>query len=106
MIDREDYNKKLKSLLDDDTSVYEVLTKDPTQTYKARMLKFLRKWYREGTISENLYNKTYTTSEELPKFYCFPKIHKKGSSPQPDSVRNRQHHPQGCQRLPSTSLRY
>ena len=82
VIDREDYDKKIKSLLED-TSVYEVLKKDPTQTYKNRMLKFLRKWRREETISQRLYDKIYPTSEEVPKFYGLPKIHKKGAPLRP-----------------------
>ena len=36
-----DYNQKLKNLLDD-TTVYEVLKKDPTTTYKSRLVKILR----------------------------------------------------------------
>ena len=41
-----DYKQKLKSLLHD-TTVYE----DPTTTYKNRLMKILREWKKEGTIS-------------------------------------------------------
>ena len=38
-----DYKQKLKTLLDD-TSVYEVLNKDPNTTYKNSLVKILREW--------------------------------------------------------------
>ena len=49
-----EYKQKFKKLLDD-TSVYEVLKKDPTTAYKNRLVKILREWKREETISDNKY---------------------------------------------------
>ena len=40
-----DYKQKLKNLLDDTTVlVYEVSKKNPTTTYKNRLVKILRVW--------------------------------------------------------------
>ena len=77
-----DYKQKLKNLLED-TTVYEVLKKDPTATYENRLVKILREWKREGTISDNVYHKIYLTSEDVLKFDGLPKIHKKDSPLRP-----------------------
>ena len=61
----------------------EVLKKDPTTTYKNRLVKILREWKKEGTISNSVYHKIYATSEDIPKFYGLPKIHKKDSPLRP-----------------------
>ena len=65
------------------TGVYEVLKKHPTTTYKNRLVKNLREWKREGTISDSVYHNIYSNSEDVPKFYGLPKIHKKDSPLRP-----------------------
>ena len=77
-----DYELKLKTILSN-RAMYEVLKKDPTLRYKNKMLKILRTWKREGAISATVCDKIYLTSEEVPKFYGLPKIHKKGTPLRP-----------------------
>ena len=77
-----DYKQKFKNLLDD-TSVYEGLKNDPTMTYKNKLEKIVRERKKEGTISDNVYHKIYPTSEDVPKFYGLPKMHKKDSPLRP-----------------------
>ena len=59
-----------------DTNTYTKLSKDPTHKYKNRMINILWKWKRNGSISDKLYWKLYPESEEPPKLYGMPKIHK------------------------------
>ena len=61
----------------------EVLKKDPTTTYKNKLVKIIREWKKEGTISDSVDHKIYPTSEYVPKFYGLPKIHKKDSPLKP-----------------------
>ena len=82
ILDTKTYEEKLKVLLED-RKVYEVLKKDPTTTYKNRLVKILRDWRREGKISKFLYDKIYPTSEDVPKFYGLPKIHKQNAPLRP-----------------------
>ena len=82
VINTSDYKEKLHKLLDD-RSVYEVLKKDPTTSYKNKLINTLKSWKKDGTISDQLYHKIYPTSEEVPKFYGLPKIHKKDAPLRP-----------------------
>ena len=78
-----DYKQKLNKLLED-TTVYDVLEKYPSTTYKNTLVKILREWKREGTISDNVYQKIYPTSEDVPKFYGLLKSHRKDSPLRPN----------------------
>ena len=82
IMDNIDYKQKLRALLGD-TTMYEVLKKDPTTIYKNRLVIIRRECKKEGTISDNVYHKIYPTLENVPKFYDFPKIHKKDSPQRP-----------------------
>ena len=66
-----------------DTNTYTRLSKDPTHKYKNRMINILRKWKRNGPISDKLYWKLYPESEEPPKLYGTPKIHKNNTPLRP-----------------------
>ena len=83
------YREKMTNMVGD-TNTYTRLSKDPTHKYKNRMINILRKWKRNGSISDKLYWKLYPESEEPPKLYGMPKIHKNrtGTCPQgPESQR-------------------
>ena len=82
IMDTSEYKNKLQNLLGDD-KVYQVLKKDPTSTYKNRLINILRKIKKDGNISEFLYYRLYPTSENVPKFYGLPKIHKKNTPLRP-----------------------
>ena len=77
ILNKQDYLNKVMTLLDD-TNTYEKLTSDPTRSIKNKLIQILRDWRREGRISDSLYNQLYPTSENIPKFYSLPKIHKEG----------------------------
>ena len=87
-----DYKRKLDTLLSD-RAVYEGFKKDPTTTYKNKLLKILRGWKKEGYILDTLCSMIYPTSEEVPKFYGLPKIHKQGALLRPivSSIRSITH---------------
>ena len=75
VMDRSDYENKIKNILSD-TKTYEPLKKDPTTTFKNKLINTLKEWKKEGRISQNLYRQIYPTSDQPPKFYGLPKIHK------------------------------
>ena len=77
-----DYKTKIQTLLSD-KKTYEILKKDPTVTYKNKLINILRKWKREKSITDGLYHRLYPTSENVPKFYGLPKIHKTGTPLRP-----------------------
>ena len=76
IMDKEDYLKKAKALLDQGT--YKALKTDPTSRMKAKMINLLKKIKTEGGIDDILYKKLYPTGAVTPKFYGLPKIHKSG----------------------------
>ena len=77
ILDTEEYKTKMKALLAD-TETYEVLKKDPTSKYQAKLVELLRSWQRDPntSIPLPLYRKIYPTEAEPPKMYGQPKIHK------------------------------
>ena len=54
----------------------EVLQKDPTPKFKRELTEMIRRGQREDPISTPLKHLIYPTSEETPKIYGLPKIHK------------------------------
>ena len=77
-----EYREKMTNMVGD-TNTYTRLSKDPTHKYKNRMINILRKWKRNGSISDKLYWKLYPESEEPPKLYGTPKIHKNNTPLRP-----------------------
>ena len=75
LLNREDYDKKMLELLKD-TKTYTKLDKDPTNEYKNELIGILRRWQKEQPIPKDLKDKIYPTSQEVPKIYGTPKIHK------------------------------
>ena len=74
-MDRSDYIKKAKELLDD-TNTYRTIQSDPTSKLKNRLINMLRKIKADTGMQENTYRKMYPTGTSSPKFYGLPKIHK------------------------------
>ena len=58
-----EYRQKMTDMVGD-TNTYTRLSKDPTHKYKNRMINILRKWKRNGSISDKLYWKLCPESEE------------------------------------------
>ena len=77
IMDKEDYLKKAKTLLEDQ-GTYKALKTDPTSKMKSKMINLLKKIKTEGGIDDILYKKLYPTGAVTPKCYGLPKIHKSG----------------------------
>ena len=76
-MDKKDYPKKAKALLEDQ-GTYKALKTDSTSKMKSKMINLLKKIKTEGGIDDILYKKLYPTGAVAPKFYGLPKIHKSG----------------------------
>ena len=63
--------------------VYEVLKKDPTPSYKRKMISILQRLKSEKKISHAQYDHLYPTSDMIPRLYGSPKIHKKNTPLRP-----------------------
>ena len=77
-----DYKAKSEELLEDNKT-YKKLKSNPTSRYKTKLIKILQGVKQSGAISETKYRQLYPTSEEVPKFYGLPKVHKNSCSLRP-----------------------
>ena len=59
-----------------DTNTYKILKSDPTNKYKETLIKKLDDLRARNLISDRLYYQLKPTSENPPRFYTTPKIHK------------------------------
>ncbi|XP_068707863.1 uncharacterized protein [Montipora foliosa] len=76
VLNREDYDQKCKSLLDD-KKTYKLLGCNPTNGFRKKVCTFTNKIYTEGTIKVDFKRKLDPPSEtSVPAFYGLPKIHK------------------------------
>ena len=75
VMDKEDYNTKSEELLQ--TFTYQILSTDPTNRHKNKLISLLKSIKAEGGISETTYRKLYPTGATKPKYYGLPKVHKK-----------------------------
>ena len=74
LIDREEYMKKAKELLNQPT--YKVIPADPTT--KQKLITLVKNIKEEGGINKETYRRMYLTDAGTSKFYWLPKIHKAG----------------------------
>ena len=74
IMDRQDYINKANQLLNQDT--YKVITKDPTNTIKNKLINILKNIKTKSGLGTNTYKSMYPTGCVPPKFYGLPKIHK------------------------------
>ena len=81
VMDREDYNTKSEELLQ--SSTYTILTTDPTNRHKNKLISLLKSIKAEGGISESTYKRLYPTWATTPKYYGLPKVHKKDTPLRP-----------------------
>ena len=77
VLDKTEYEEKVTRMLSDEKT-YEKLKKDPTASYKKKLVSILTRLKDEGKISRDLYSYLYPTSEKVPQMYCLPKVHKEG----------------------------
>ena len=75
ILDKDDYETKLQALLDDEKT-YEKLDKDPTPKYKRKLVGMLSELKKEEKITAEQYKYLYPTTENVPRVYATPKIHK------------------------------
>ena len=75
-MDKNDYIRKLKELLDD-TSTYKPLNTDPTMKKKNKLITILRRVKTEAKLEDTIYRRMYPSGACSPKLYGLPKIHKK-----------------------------
>ena len=74
VIDRQDYINKANQLLNQNT--YKVISKDPTNTIKNKLINILKNIKTKSGLGTNIYKSMYPTGCVPPKFYGLPKIHK------------------------------
>jgi len=84
VLDKAEYEEKVLRMLSDGKT-YEQLKKDPTASYKRKLVAILTRLKDEGKLSDELYSRLYPTSEKIPQLFCLPKIHKKRRSFQTNS---------------------
>ena len=82
LLDKTDYERKIDQMLSD-SSTYVKLQKDPTSKYKNRLTKLLKILKDNNKITIQQWKHMYPTSEDPPKFYGLPKIHKPGTPLRP-----------------------
>ena len=75
ILDKKDYNSKIEAILND-TKTYQPLKKDPTTSIKNKLINILKPWKKDGSVSKPLCRQLYPTTDQAPKFYGLPKIHK------------------------------
>ena len=81
VMDKEDYNTKSEELLQ--SSTYKILTTDPTNRQKNKLISLLKSIKAEGGISESTYKRLYPKGATTPKYYGLPKVHKKDTPLRP-----------------------
>ena len=82
ILDTEEYYAKCETLLND-KKTYKKLTRDPTQKYKSEFSKVLKDLVDEGIIEKPLQRQLSPTSDQAPRFYGLPKVHKPGTPVRP-----------------------
>ena len=81
-MEKKDYIKKMKELLDD-TNTYRPLNTDPTMKQKNRLINILRRVKTEVKLEDTIYRIMYPAGACSPKLYGLPKIHKKNNPMRP-----------------------
>ena len=74
VMDKQDYINKANQLLNQNT--YKVISKDPTNTIKNKLINILKGIKTKSGLGINTYKSMYPTGCVPPKFYGLPKIHK------------------------------
>ena len=81
VMDRDDYNSKSEELLHKSTN--QILSTDPTNKHKNKLISLLRTIKAEGGISETTYKKLYPTEATTLKYYGLPKMLKEDTALRP-----------------------
>ena len=78
IMDTQEYKDKVNRMLSD-KKTYEPLKKDPTDTYRRKLIALLKPLKEQGKLSKQQYENLYPTSDITPRLYCTPKVHKEGN---------------------------
>ena len=81
VMNRDDYHQKAEALLQE--SAYRIITSDPTNKYKNKLIGLLKSIKTGGGINEATYKKLYPPGAGSPKFYGLPKLHKESTPLRP-----------------------
>ena len=76
VLDKDEYIRKAEEILEEKT--YKVISTDPTNRQRNRLIQILKKIKEEEGMNETPYKKVYATGAGIPMFYGLPKIHKAG----------------------------
>ena len=74
-MDTDTYESKVNDLLNDEKT-YSKLSKDPTTSYKNKLLKILKDLKEKKAIDQSLYDKLRPSACVVPCIYGLPKVHK------------------------------
>ncbi|XP_075526232.1 uncharacterized protein LOC142557893 [Dermacentor variabilis] len=78
LLDRSDYNEKMKDLLSDEDT-YVAIQKDPTVNLQTKLQKLLSKVFKfVPPQQKHLYHRLLCTNGSAPAIYGLPKVHKPG----------------------------
>ena len=73
VMERSDYDKKVRGLLND-TTTYNRLPKDPTQTQENKISRKLKALQKSEEVTTTIYNRLRPTGSQPPRLYGLPKI--------------------------------
>ncbi|TWW76265.1 hypothetical protein D4764_13G0009270 [Takifugu flavidus] len=73
---------KMEAKNHEDTATYEKLKRDPTSSYKKKVVDLLQKLEKDKAIDRPQYYRLYP-GETIPCIYGLPKIHKPGTPLRP-----------------------
>ena len=75
LMDKEEYYQKVNTMLSD-RKTYTKLKKDPSGNTKKQLISKLSSLKEQDKISDAQYKHLYPTTNNVPRLYCTPKIHK------------------------------
>ena len=81
-LDKSEHDNKMQALLSD-TKTYVKLDKDPTPKLKKELVSIIQGLEKEGKIRKEDKQFLYPTTENVPRIYGSPKIHKDGTPLRP-----------------------
>ena len=64
-MDKDEYVNKIQDMLADQDT-YDQLDRDPTPTFKRKLISMLSNLKKEGKLDEYSYRRLYRTSETIP----------------------------------------
>ncbi|XP_072048297.1 uncharacterized protein [Amphiura filiformis] len=82
VMDKTEYQQKMCALLSD-SKTYEKLDRDPTPKHKRELVSILHRLEKDDKIKKADKQFLYPTSENVPRIYGSPKIHKDGTPLRP-----------------------